>query len=205
MLLRLLLALVLAACVSLWNAPASATPPRESNSSESAVWDALKRGGHVVLMRHAQTVPGTGDPPNFKLNDCTTQRNLNDVGRTQSRAWGEAFTKRNIPLAGVYSSQWCRCVDTAKIAFGKLARVDTWPALNSHFDTPQTAALQAEQVRGGISVRMKSAQNIVLVTHQVNITELTGRVPAMGEAIVLRWESATKSLQYVGSIAPPTL
>lgn len=157
-------------------------------STENAAWAALKQGGYVVLMRHAQTVPGTGDPPNFKLEDCSTQRNLNDLGRAQSRAWGAAFRSHSIPLAGVYSSQWCRCVDTANLAFKALARVDTWPALNSHFDNPQTADLQKQQVLGGLGVRQRAGQNIVLVTHQVNITALTGQFVGMGEAIVAKFE-----------------
>jgi phosphohistidine phosphatase SixA len=183
---------------------ASEAKPSDVAPEETRAWNALKQGGHIVLMRHAQTVAGTGDPPNFKLSECATQRNLNELGRAQSRAWGQAFATRQIPLAGAYSSQWCRCVDTAKIAFAPLTRVETWPALNSHFDTPQTGGIQAEQVRGGIGVRMKPGRNIVLVTHQVNITELTGRAPAMGDAVVLRWDATKKAMQFVGTLPVPT-
>jgi broad specificity phosphatase PhoE len=157
-------------------------------AADDPAWSALKQGGYVVLMRHAQTVAGTGDPPNFKINDCSTQRNLDSIGKAQSQRWGEAFRANRVPLSGVYSSQWCRCVDTASLAFKDLARVDTWPALNSHFDNPQTADLQKQQVLGGLGVRLRAGQNIVLVTHQVNITALTGQFVGMGEALVTRFE-----------------
>ncbi len=160
-----------------------ASSPADGSGTRAALWAALKNGDHVVLLRHAETVPGIGDPPGYKLDDCKTQRGLNDAGRSQARAWGKAFARHNIPVGGVFSSAWCRCLETARLAFG---RVDTWPALNSHFDSPQSAAMQAEQTRGGIPVRMQKGKNLVLVTHQVNITALSGRSPAMGEAMILR-------------------
>jgi phosphohistidine phosphatase SixA len=168
-----------------------------NTSNDEAIWRALQSGGHIVLMRRAQTVPGVGDPPNLNLKDCSTQRNLNDVGRAQSRAWGEAFRTRNIAVGGVFSSVWCRCVDTAKLAFG---RVETWPALNSHFDSPASADLQAQQVRGGVGVRMQAGKNLVLVTHQVNVTALSGQTPTMGEAIVLRWDAKTNTMNVIGAL-----
>ncbi len=169
-----------------------------------AVWDALKGGGHVILLRHAETVPGIGDPPGYKLDDCATQRNLSPAGRAQSRAWGDAVKRRNIPIGGVFSSVWCRCVDTATIAFGK---TDTWPALNSHFDRG-AADVQAEAVRGGIPARMQSGKNLVLVTHQVNITTLTGKVPSMGEAVIARVVAAQDksqpgTLEVIGALKLP--
>lgn len=191
---QLSLGVVALACAAIGNAVAS---------TEGAAWAALKQGGYVVLMRHAQTVPGTGDPPHFKLEDCATQRNLNDLGRSQSRAWGAAFRARGIPLDGVYSSQWCRCIDTANLAFNSLARVDTWPALNSHFDNPQTAALQRQQVLGGLGVRQRAGQSIVLVTHQVNITALTGEFVGMGEALVTKFEGG--ALRVVHRLPMPKL
>jgi phosphohistidine phosphatase SixA len=163
--------------------------------ANDAIWRALKDGNHVLLLRHTETVPGIGDPPGFMLNDCATQRNLNDAGRAQARAWGKAFATHGIAVGGVFSSAWCRCIDTAKLAFG---RVDTWPALNSYFESPATADLQAEQVRGGIPVRMQKGRVLVLVTHQVNITTLTGKTPAMGEAVVMKLTD--KSLSVVGTI-----
>jgi phosphohistidine phosphatase SixA len=166
-----------------------------ANSANSNLWQALKKGDHVVLLRHTETVPGIGDPPGYKLNDCATQRNLSDVGRQHARAWGKAFAANGVSVGGVFTSVWCRCVDTAKLAFG---RADTWPALNSHFESPQFAALQAEQVKGGIPARMQKGKALVLVTHQVNITAITGLTPAMGEAVVMKF--ADKTFSVVGTL-----
>jgi broad specificity phosphatase PhoE len=183
---------------------ASGFLPTASAEIDPALLSALKKGGNVILLRHAETVAGIGDPPGYKLDDCTTQRNLSAAGRAQARAWGEAMTRNQIPLAGIYSSVWCRCVDTAKLAFGK---ADTWPALNSHFDRG-AADQQAEQVRGGMMVRMLSGKNLVLVTHQVNITTLTGKVPSMGEAVIARVtatkdKAALPTLDVIGMIKLP--
>jgi len=176
--------LVFALLLSLAVSSAHSAP---SVGSSEAIWSALKQGNHVILLRHTETVAGIGDPPGYRLDDCRTQRNLNDAGRAQARAWGKAVAEKAIPIGGVFSSVWCRCVETAALAFsGASRRPETWPALNSHFDTPDSAALQAQQVRGGIPARMQVAKNLVLVTHQVNITALTGAVPAMGEAVVAR-------------------
>ncbi|MCY7387153.1 MAG: histidine phosphatase family protein [Burkholderiales bacterium] len=166
------------------------------DEQNTALWTALKDGGHVILLRHAATEPGIGDPPGYKLDDCKTQRNLRDAGREQSRAWGKAFAQ--IPVGGVFSSVWCRCVETAKLAFSK---AETWPALNSHFDSPQSATIQAEQLKGGIPVRMQKGKNLVLVTHQVNITQLSGWSPNMGEAVVMRVSGT--ALQPVGRLQVP--
>jgi phosphohistidine phosphatase SixA len=173
--------------------------------ADEAVWAALKQGGHVVLLRHTETVPGIGDPPGYKLDDCKTQRNLNEAGRAQARALGAEFSRRTIPITGVFSSVWCRCVETATLAFG---RVDTWPALNSHFEQPAAASQQAEQVLGGLGIRMRAGQNLVLVTHQVNISTLTGRHTSMGEAVVARvvmakQASSLPSLAVVGTVKLP--
>jgi len=198
--------LVFALLLSLAVSSAHAAP---SVGSREAIWSALKQGNHVILLRHTETVAGIGDPPGYRLDDCRTQRNLNDAGRAQARAWGKAVTDRAIPIGGVFSSVWCRCVETAALAFsGASRRPETWPALNSHFDNPDFAALQAQQVRGGLPARMQVGKNLVLVTHQVNITALTGAVPAMGEAVVARLRpSADKRqlamLEVVGALKLP--
>lgn len=144
-------------------------------------WALLRQGGNVLLMRHAQTVPGIGDPPNFKLGDCSTQRNLNEVGREQSRRVAAAFQRENIAPDEVRSSAWCRCVETAELAFG---RHTVWSPINSFFQQsgrePQTLdVLQALQT-------FKAPRNLVLVTHQVNISALTGSFVAMGEMLLTR-------------------
>lgn len=144
-------------------------------------WALLRDGGNVLLMRHAQTVPGIGDPPNFKLGDCSTQRNLSEAGREQARRVGAAFQRENIAPDEVRSSAWCRCVETAELAFG---RHTVWSPINSFFQQsgrePQTLeVLQALKT-------FKAPRNLVLVTHQVNISALTGSFVAMGEMLLTR-------------------
>lgn len=150
-------------------------------SAEEVVWDKLRAGGYVLLMRHAQTVPGTGDPPGFSLDDCKTQRNLSAAGREQARRTGEAFRVRGIAVSEVRSSAWCRCVDTARLAFGEAA---VWPALNSFFDAPERKEAQTAAVQS-LMRRVKAPRNLVLVTHQVNITALTGESILSGEIFVV--------------------
>ena len=146
---------------------------------------ALQRGGHVLLVRHAQTEPGIGDPPGMRLSDCATQRNLSAAGREQARAIGAAVRSRAIPVAAVKSSQWCRCLDTARLAFGDHAPVAAWPVLNSFFEDRSVEAARTRELRAALAGAPVEA-NVVWVTHQVNITALTGVVPAPGEIVVVR-------------------
>jgi len=144
-------------------------------------WDLLREGGCVVLMRHAQTDPGVGDPPNFKLGECSTQRNLSEAGREQARRVGAAFVRERVKLDQVRSSAWCRCVDTAMLAFKQNT---VWPPINSFFG----AGGQDEQTRAVLAAVQgwQAPRNLMLVTHQVNVTALTGEFLAMGEVVVTR-------------------
>jgi broad specificity phosphatase PhoE len=168
--------------------------------AEDAAWDALRGGGQVVLIRHASTVAGLGDPPGFRLDDCATQRNLSDAGRAEARRIGAAFRRHGIPVDRVLSSRWCRCLETARLAFG---RVEPWPALDSFFDD---RGREPEQTRAVLALMAEShvGGNLVLVTHQVNITALTGIVPAMGELIVLT-PQAGGTVRITGRIRPAEL
>jgi phosphohistidine phosphatase SixA len=162
-------------------APVLAQAQMQAQETNTEFWSLLREGGNVLLMRHAQTVPGVGDPPNFKLGDCSTQRNLNEAGREQSRRVAAAFQREKIALDEVRSSAWCRCVDTAELAFG---RHTVWSPINSFFQQdgrePQTLeVLQALKT-------FKATRNLVLVTHQVNITALTGSFVGMGEMLLTR-------------------
>ncbi len=142
----------------------------------------LAQAGRTVLIRHA-TAPGTGDPAGFVLDDCATQRNLSEAGRAQARRIGERFAAWGVAVDAVLSGRWCRSLETARIAFGA-ERVEPFAPLDSFFgdrsaEPGQTAATKA-RIAGfdGDGV-------LVMVTHQVNITALTGIVPAQGEAIVV--------------------
>lgn len=157
-------------------------PGARAALAADTVWDALRAGGAVVLLRHAQTTPGVGDPPGFRLEDCATQRNLSDAGRAQARRLGDAFRARGIVVTQVLSSGWCRCLETAKLAFGQVER---WPAVDSFFEAPVGEPAQSAAVRKRVSEHHGS-NPLILVTHQVNITALTGLAPAQGEMVVLR-------------------
>ncbi|MGB4117863.1 MAG: histidine phosphatase family protein [Polaromonas sp.] len=142
----------------------------------------LRAGGCALMLRHAQTEAGVGDPPNFQLGQCSTQRNLSDEGKAQSRRIGQWFAARKLVVGSVQSSAWCRCIDTATLAFG---RHDLLPALNSTFDSRSNQAAQTEALHQRLK-GIRAGQFEVWVTHQVNISALTGEGPAMGEAFVVK-------------------
>ena len=149
--------------------------------ADEPLWQLLRGGGQVVLIRHASTEPGTGDPPGFRLDDCATQRNLSDAGREEARRIGEAFRARGIPVGRVLSSRWCRCLETARLAFG---RAEPWEALDSLYDAPVRERERTEAVRALIAAGVGPG-NLVLVTHNFNIRALTGVSPASGELVVV--------------------
>ncbi len=146
-----------------------------------ADWEALKRPGAVAIMRHA-IAPGTGDPAAFRLGDCSTQRNLDARGRDQARAIGAAIRTAGIEIDRVLTSQWCRSRETAELL--GVAPVDEMPALNSFFRDRATRDEQTGAVRAFLA-GLPQDERVVLVTHQVNITALTGRGVGSGEVFVL--------------------
>jgi phosphohistidine phosphatase SixA len=165
-----------------WGLLGALAPPwATANTAQDSFWQLLREGGCIVLMRHALTEPGVGDPPGFRLDDCRTQRNLSAAGREQSRRVREAFEAAGIRVGDVRSSAWCRCTETADLAFG---RHEVWAPLNSFFgrDGGQAQTRQAMQALAG----WRGPDNLILVTHQVNITALTGQSPAMGQLFLSR-------------------
>jgi hypothetical protein len=116
--------------------------------AEEEPWALLRQGGHVVLLRHAQTTSGIGDPEGTRLEDCTTQRNLSEGGRAHARRVGEEFRRFRVPVDMVLSSEWCRCVETAGLAFGGTA--DVWPALNNLFGRPENRQKQIDELTARI-------------------------------------------------------
>jgi phosphohistidine phosphatase SixA len=141
----------------------------------------LKKGGKIIFIRHAYA-PGGGDPNNFDLNDCDTQRNLNDEGRFQSKKIGDFFKKNKISIEKVYSSEWCRCKETASIAFRSF---ETKNFLNSFFSErfAKNRENQVENLNKFIN-NWDSKQNLIFVTHYVVISEILNYAPASGEIIV---------------------
>ncbi|RZL95547.1 MAG: histidine phosphatase family protein [Variovorax sp.] len=141
----------------------------------------LRAGQCAVLWRHAQTTQGVGDPPGFRLEQCSTQRNLSDAGRAQARAAGEWFRSRGLAPRAVRTSAWCRCKDTAELAFGTHV---PWTPLNSTFGGTGNPVDNRQLLLDGLT-RIPAGAFEVWVTHQVNITAFTGESVAMGEAVVV--------------------
>tara|TARA_B100000424_G_scaffold212040_1_gene169495 strand:- start:510 stop:1052 length:543 start_codon:yes stop_codon:yes gene_type:complete len=154
--------------------------PNNSHSNENIV-KFLKEGKKIVFIRHA-LAPGNGDPNNFDIKDCSTQRNLNDEGRAQSKRIRNFFEKNNIKIDRVLSSEWCRCKDTAKIAFGKF---ETFSALNSFYETrfSKNKSKQMKDLREYIS-KWESDSNLIIVTHYVVILDILDRGTSSGEMII---------------------
>jgi phosphohistidine phosphatase SixA len=149
-----------------------------------AVWAALRTSGAVVVLRHSYA-PGAFDPPDARLDDCSTQRNLDDNGRTQARRIGEAFRRQGIAVGAVLSSPRCRCLDTARLAFGK---VEPWDVLQGSLSNAERRQAQLVEMRRRIAA-YRDGPPMVLVTHGSVVTDLTGRDIRMGELVVLRREA----------------
>lgn len=147
----------------------------------------LAGGGWILMMRHEQTVPGVGDPPNFSLDDCATQRNLSDAGRARARRAGEAMRAAGLVPAVVRAGRWCRVRETAELAFG---RFETWTALDSFFGQSERAGAHREPVID-FARSYAGSGHAMLVTHQVNITGALEVYPEMGEVIAARLEQGT--------------
>ena len=141
----------------------------------------LRIGGCALMLRHTQTEPGIGDPAGYRLDQCSTQRNLSNEGREQAKHIGQWLKSRGLRPQSIHTSVWCRCKDTAELAFGQYAVLS---ALNSTFDNRALQDGQTQELRARLK-NIPAGQFEVWVTHQVNITALTGEVPAMGEAVLV--------------------
>lgn len=159
---------------------------RAAEQDQASLVRAIKTPGAVVMIRHAQTEPGLGDPENFRLSDCSTQRNLSQDGRQQSVRLGQWFFRQGLQPQRVLSSQWCRCLETARLAFSSQAAVQPFPALNSFFQGHGDRQAQLREARAHAAARLQQAERgfEVWVTHQVTISALTGVYLAMGELVV---------------------
>jgi len=173
---------------------AVATTPARASDEVAAK---LAEPGHIAIMRHA-LAPGGGDPANFTLGDCSTQRNLSEAGRRQARRTGDFLRSVGVEQARVFSSQWCRCLDTAELL--DLGPVEELPALNSFFEARSRGPEQTQALREKIA-GMDLSQPVVMVTHQVNITSLTSVFPSSGEIVVLR-RGEDCDLAVLGTVDP---
>jgi phosphohistidine phosphatase SixA len=159
----------------------AAALPRPDAETEAL----LRKGGVVIALRHA-LAPGTFDPPQFKLGDCSTQRNLNDQGRAQARRIGEWFRGRDLRPAQVRSSPWCRCLETAQLAFGTAT---AWAALGSpRWAAESTNAQSLGELRAALAAAAQRQTFEVWVTHMFVLADLTGQGSASGEGLLLQAE-----------------
>ena len=154
--------------------------------------DQLEDGGKLIFIRHAYA-PGSGDPSNFNLKDCSTQRNLSEEGRNQAHYIGEFFRKNKIKIDKVLSSKWCRCKETAKIAFEDFS---TNNFLNSFYSSKyaKNKDIQVNALKNYIK-KFESDKNLILVTHYVLISEVLNYGPSSGEIVV-----SDKNFNIMGSI-----
>lgn len=144
--------------------------------------------GDVLLFRHA-IAPGGGDPPGWRLGDCSTQRNLDDSGRQQAQRIGTVLRARGLRIAALWVSPWCRTRETAALAFPGQALLEQ-AAFASFFGEPARGEAQTREARALLrhwQASRSARGQLVVVTHQVNITALTGIHPASGEGVLLRW------------------
>ena len=144
---------------------------------------------NVIFLRHA-LAPGVGDPRAFIKEDCSTQRNLNNEGRLQARLIGDYLRQSNIRFSEIFTSEWCRCIDTAKEL--DLGKWKTFSGLNSFFQGHEKKHLVIEKLRKKLE-SLKPSDLILLVTHQVVITEITGEVPRSGEMVLFNSITKKKS------------
>jgi phosphohistidine phosphatase SixA len=170
-----------AAAVALLGMPGGvqAQPERQAGAAELLrLW---RQSGGALLIRHAATEAGLGDPAGFTLGQCRTQRNLSEAGRQASQALGAWLKAQNFKPDAVLSSQWCRCQDTARLAFGQF---EDWPALNSTFAGQGDPAAQQKALLARLR-ELPKGRTEVWVTHQVIMTGLTGAYPSMGEGFLV--------------------
>lgn len=155
----------------------------------------LQSSDHVLLMRHA-LAPGVGDPANYSLNDCKSQRNLSAQGRAQAKAVGHWLRQQGVKHAEVHSSAWCRCKDTAELLqFGEF-KIE--PSLASFFDSMHKAKESNQQLQLFISERLKTKGNkaLILVTHHVNIFEFMGENIGSGDMVLAKVDATGKMVSY---------
>jgi phosphohistidine phosphatase SixA len=160
-----------------------------------AAWEALRKGGHVALMRHADAPGGAGDPPGFKLDDCSTQRNLSERGRAEAVAMGAQIRANGISFARIISSPWCRCVETAKLM--DLGPVDIEPAFSNAFVLRD----RLDELRRDATAILNTWADgtLMVVTHGANIQALSGVSPTSAEIVVV--DPLTS--RVIGRIPPP--
>jgi broad specificity phosphatase PhoE len=169
-----------------------------SARAETVALAELAKPGRVLMLRHANA-PGTGDPPNFSLDDCSTQRNLDQAGRAQALALGKRLAQAGVSQAKVYSSQWCRCLETARLL--NLGPVEPLPALNSFFARAHKRETTLAALRDFLAGLPTTGAPVILITHQVTITAFTGEFVTSGSGSLFELNGSGEP-RLLGSIKP---
>ena len=180
-----------ALAISLLAAPGAAADSEEA-------WAALVNGSHVALVRHGNAPPGYGgDPPGFKIDDCATQRNMDERGRAQARALGEAFRQHGVRVDKILSSPWCRCLETARLM--AVGPVENTLAVAASDRSPERLVVLKQIVSS-----WRGPGTLVLVTHALTVQALVGIMPGQAETVVLRPRLGNEpGVDVVGRIAVP--
>ena len=157
----------------------------------------MQAAGHVLMIRHA-SAPGFGDPDNFKIGDCSTQRNLDNRGRQQATGIGNWLRIHGIETARVYSSQWCRCLDTARLL--DMGAVTELPPLNSFYEMPLNREPNLQALKQFLASQKTNGRLIILVTHHVTIDAISGKNVASGDGVLLKLNQSAP-YEFVGTVS----
>ena len=160
--------------------------------SENQILENLKTGGKLIFIRHAYA-PGNGDPDNFNITDCNTQRNLNYKGKEQAKKIGKFFKENEIIIDKILTSEWCRCKETAKLAFGEFSIKSFLNSFYS-FKFAKNKTKQMKDLKRYVKIS-KSKNNLIFVTHYVVISEILDYAPSSGEIVI-----SDQNLKKIGSI-----
>ena len=160
----------------------------QADAANATLIKAMQEGGHILMIRHANA-PGFGDPDTLKIGDCSTQRNLDEQGRQQSVNIGDWLRNNNIDIEAIYSSQWCRCIETA--SFLNLGAVNELPPLNSFFQLPQNREPNLRALKQFINEQAKNKKLIVMVTHHVTIAAISDQNVVSGDGVLLKLNDST--------------
>jgi broad specificity phosphatase PhoE len=147
-------------------------------------WRLAAEGNNLIFVRHTRTTPGIGDPEGYRLDDCSTQRQLSDLGRREARQMGEHFQRSGIQLDRILSSAWCRCTETANLAFG---HHEVWEPINSIFFNRDRGPAQTRAILAA-AAEQPAGENWILSTHRSNILLATGQNTAMGDVLLTRYD-----------------
>ena len=165
-----------------------------ANNQTEKLTSLMKGNGYLLMIRHAKA-PGFGDPSNIKIGDCSTQRNLNNEGKLQATKTGEVLKQNNIQASAIFSSQWCRCLETAKLL--DMGEVKELSSLNSFFEKTQNKEPNLKALKSFINSQDTNKKLIIMVTHQVTISAISGQYVSSGDGVLLKLNDS-KPYEFVG-------